>query len=146
MRSHTHPVTLIRRLALVAALAFVALLGWSALTSSAQAAVCLNGNGISGGVGPSAYYLYACSGAAPGGLRPYALFHSGPTSTRASQCQVYIRPVGGSAEFFDCTGVLRKGYEVAYYYSRVTRARTQACYRFKYGSAPWAPSRCVTSD
>jgi hypothetical protein len=130
-----------------AAVAALALLGWSAMTSTARAAVpCYNNiQPIGGGSGSSAFHLWACSARAGAGLRPYAQFLSGPTSTRATRCQVYVRPLGGSAEFFDCTGELRKNHKVTYYYSRLTQARTQACYRLKYGSAPWAPSRCQTS-
>jgi hypothetical protein len=135
MKTH-HPL---RWLAVVA----ITLFAWAAAPSAAHA--CDNGRSIGAGSGTNAFYLWSCSTAfGPG--RAYAEFYSGRTSTRASQCQIWIRPeYHNRAQFFDCTPDLRRGLWHTFWYSDYTGARAQSCYRLKYGSGPWTRSYCVWS-
>jgi hypothetical protein len=127
-------------------LTVVALLAFVATPGAAQAEPCKNGRSIGAGQGIKSFYLYACRAPAASGIyRAYAQFISGPNSTRATKCQIWIRPIGMHAEYFDCTPMLRVGRYRTYLFSYYATTRTQACYRLRYGTGTWTRSFCVTS-
>jgi hypothetical protein len=105
-----------------------------------------NGESVGAGSGFKAFYLWACADHR-GGTRAYAQFISGSNSTRATACQIWIRPEGNTARFYDCTPMLRVGRYRTYTYPITVHGdrRTQACYRLRYGTGTWTRSYCALS-